>query len=109
MLMQYINEMHAAMSSGKGKDMLGAILEKLVKYTHEHFAREEIIWKEGHYVDLERHKQQHAELLHTVADFKTKYDKGAAVITLEVMQFLRDWLTNHIMKVDKAAAEAIAR
>lgn len=79
------------------------------KHSHEHFAREELIWQESHYVDLAKHQQQHADLLHTVNDFKAKYEKGSASTTVEVMNFLRDWLTNRIMKVDKAAAQAIAR
>jgi hemerythrin-like metal-binding protein len=108
MLIQYINEMHAAMSAGKGKEHLGAILGKLVKYTQEHFGREEIIWKAGHYAEFNKHKQQHVDLLHTVADFKGKFDSGALALSLDVMNFLRDWLTNHILKSDKAAAAAIA-
>jgi len=109
MLVQYVNEMHAAMATGKGKDLLGVILGKLVKYTQEHFGREEIIWKAGHYVDFNKHKQQHVDLLHTVADFKKKFDSGSVALTLDVMNFLRDWLTNHILKSDKEAAVAIAR
>ncbi|HUI25858.1 MAG TPA: chemotaxis protein, partial [Candidatus Kryptonia bacterium] len=60
------------------------------------------------YVDFDRHKQAHADLLRTVAEFKGKFDKGAVLLTLDVMNFLRDWLTNHILKADKAAAQAIA-
>jgi len=107
-LIQYVNEMHSAMAAGKGKEIVGNILTKLVKYTQEHFGREEIIWKAGGYVDFDRHKQAHADLLRTVAEFKGKFDKGAVLLTLDVMNFLRDWLTNHILKADKAAAQAIA-
>jgi len=107
-LIQYVNEMHSAMAAGKGKEIVGSILAKLVKYTQEHFGREEVIWKAGGYADFDRHKQQHVDLLNTVAEFKGKYDKGAVLLTLDVMNFLRDWLTNHILKSDKAAAEAIA-
>ena len=106
-LVQYVNEMHVAMSAGKGKEIIGSILGKLVKYTQEHFGREEIIWKAGHYVDFDRHKQQHVDLLHTVAEFKGKFDSGSIALSVDVMNFLRDWLTNHILKSDKAAAAAI--
>lgn len=108
MLIQYVNEMHSAMGAGKGKEIVGSILAKLVKYTQEHFQREEAIWKIRQYVDFDKHKQLHVDLLHTVAEFKGKHDKGEVLLTLDVMNFLRDWLTNHILKADKAAAEAIA-
>ncbi len=108
MLIQYINEMHTAMMAGKGKEAVGVILNKLVVYTKEHFGREEIVWRSGHYAGLEKHKKEHAGLLKTVGDFKLKYEKGAVVLSVELMNFLRDWLKNHILKEDKAAADAIA-
>jgi len=109
MLIQYINELHVAMSAGKGKEIVGSILAKLVQYTHEHFAREEIIWKTGQYTDLNKHKQLHVDLLKTVNDFKKKFDSGSLGLSLDVMNFLRDWLTTHILKADKTASAAIAR
>jgi hemerythrin-like metal-binding protein len=108
MLIQYLNEMHAAMMAGKGKDLVGAILSKLVQYTKDHFGREEIVWRAGHYADLENHQKEHRDLLQTVGDFKAKYEKGMLTLSVDVMNFLRDWLTNHILKSDKAAFDAIA-
>ena len=107
MLIQYVNEMHAAMMAGKGKDIVGAILNRLVAYTKDHFGREEIVWKSGRYADFDQHKKQHTDLLATVAEFKVKYDKGTVALSVDVMNFLRNWLTNHILISDKGAADAI--
>ncbi len=107
-LIQYINEMQEAMMAGHGRDIVGTILNRLVAYTHEHFAREELIWKGGHYAGLEKHKKEHTDLLKTVNEFKAKFDKGTVTLSVEVMSFLRDWLKNHILKSDKEAAAAIA-
>jgi hemerythrin-like metal-binding protein len=107
MLIQYVNEMHAAMMAGHGKEIVGSILGKLVAYTRDHFGREEIVWRAGHYADLEKHRREHADLLKTVCDFKAKYDKGSVALSVDLMNFLRDWLKNHILKSDKTAAEAI--
>jgi len=107
-LIQYLNEMQEAMIAGHGKDIVGTILNRLVAYTHEHFAREELIWKSGHYAGFEKHKKEHGDLLKTVTEFKAKYDKGTIALSVDVMNFLRDWLKNHILKSDKEAAAAIA-
>ena len=107
-LVRYVNEMHEAMMKGHGKEHVGPILHKLIAYTKEHFGREELIWKAAHYAGFEKHKKEHVELLATVNDFKAKFDNGAVSLSVEVMNFLRDWLKNHIMKSDKEAAEAIA-
>lgn len=106
-LIQYVNEMHAAMMGGKGKEVVGPIVGKLVAYTRDHFAREEVVWKSGHYAELDRHRKEHADLLKTVVDFKTKFDQGAMALSVDVMNFLREWLKTHILKSDKAAFEAI--
>ena len=107
-LIQYVNEMHTAMMAGKGKDIVGAILNKLVVYTKDHFGREEIVWKSGRYGGLDKHKKEHADLLKTVTEFKVKYDKGTAALSVDLMDFLRDWLSNHILKSDRSAADAIS-
>lgn len=107
-LVRYVNEMHDAMMAGHGKDVVGPILHKLVAYTKEHFAREEAVWRAGHYVEFARHKKQHEDLLHTVGDFQAKYNAGAVALSVEVMNFLRDWLKTHILRSDKEAADAIA-
>ncbi len=107
MLIQYLNEMHDAMMAGHGKEIVGTILNRLVAYTHDHFGREELIWKSGRYIGIEKHKKEHADLLRTVTDFKVKYEKGTVSLSVDVLNFLRDWLKNHILKSDKDAADAI--
>ena len=42
------------------------------------------------------------DLVNTVLEFEQKFKSGEATITRELMTFLRDWLQNHIKKVDKA-------
>jgi hemerythrin-like metal-binding protein len=107
MLIQYVNEMHSAMLAGKGKDIVGNILGKLVNYTHDHFGREEIFWKANRYADFDAHKKRHVDLLKSVDKFKADYDKGTGALSIDLMTFLRDWLTNHIMKSDQEAFKAI--
>jgi len=104
-LVSYVNELHEALSKGKGKDVLGPILDKLIVYTRQHFAREEMVWAAGRYPQLATHKKQHADLLATVDDFKKQYDTGKILLTLEVMDFLGDWLTKHILGSDVVAAK----
>ena len=104
-LVSYVNDLHEALSKGKGKDVLGPILDKLIVYTRQHFAREETVWAAGKYPHLATHKKQHADLLATVDDFKQQYDTGKLLLTLEVMDFLRDWLTKHILGSDIVAAK----
>jgi len=108
-LIRYVDELYSAVTAGRCQDIVGGLLAELVKDTQEHFEHEESVWKAGGYVDLDRHKQQHADLLHTVGEFKAKYDQGTALLTLDVINFMCEWLTHHILTSDKVAAAAIAR
>jgi len=108
MLIQYVNEMHQAMMAGNGKDIVGSILDKLVAYTKEHFGREEIFWKSNRLATFDQHLKRHTDILRQVADFEAKYKAGASAISIDLMNFLRDWLTNHIVKTDQESFKAIS-
>jgi len=107
-LIGYLNEMHEAMIAGRGKQVVGEILDKLVAYTKEHFAREEALWKGGHYAGIEQHRKEHKDCIATVTELKAKYATGGVALAIDVMNFLRDWLKTHTLKSDKEAADAIA-
>ncbi len=100
-LINMINDLHSAMSTGKGKDILGKTLDDLVSYTVFHFAAEEKIMKEYDYPSLSQHKAEHEKLTHQVTEFKNSFNGGKYVIPQEVLMFLKNWLINHIMGTDK--------
>ncbi len=100
-LVQLINELHDAVKMGKAKEIMGKVLNDLVDYTLYHFATEEKYFDAYDYPDSELHKKQHKELVEQVAALQKKYESGERVITIEVMNFLRDWLHDHIVGSDK--------
>jgi len=100
-LVALINKLHEAMSIGKGKEVLGKILAELIKYTQYHFGAEEKFFEQYAYPDARAHIREHADLTKKVIALKGRFDNGTTIISLETMNFLKDWLTNHIMKTDK--------
>lgn len=108
-LVDLINQLNDAMQAGKGPDVLGKVLTELVNYTVYHFGYEESLMGQHHYEDSPAHKGEHKKLIETVGDFKRKFDSGGAVISVEIMNFLRDWLTNHIMKTDKKFGQSLVK
>ena len=100
-LIALINQLDDAMSVGKGKDVLGKILTELISYTDYHFSAEERIFGQYAYPDAQSHVRAHVNLTQKVVDLKIKFDSGRTIISLETMNFLKDWLNNHIMKTDK--------
>lgn len=101
-LVNLINELYDAMSAGKGSAVIGKILSGLADYTVYHFKTEEDVFQKHGYPGLEQHKFEHDNLTKQVLDFKEQFDAGKAVVSIELMKFLKDWLTNHILAGDMA-------
>ena len=100
-LVELINQLHDAMLAGKAKEVMGKILAELVNYTLNHFATEEKYFDQHEYPEADLHKKQHADLVEQVAAVQAKHEAGERVLTIEVMNFLRDWLYEHILGSDK--------
>lgn len=100
-LVSLVNDLHIAMQTGKGKELLGKILQNLIDYTAKHFAHEEHLMKKHGFAEYLKHKAEHEKLVSQVLDFQKKFQAGSAVLTLEIMSFLKDWVSKHIVETDK--------
>lgn len=100
-LVNIVNELNDAMKGGKAKDILDGILVKLIKYTQDHFSTEERYFDKFNYPDSAAHKNEHRALVQQVSDFKKKFDEGGVGLSVQIMDFLSNWLKNHIQGTDK--------
>jgi hemerythrin len=99
-LVAMINNLHDAMTQGKGNDYIKEIIDELVQYSIYHFATEEKYFDKFSYPDTEKHKQIHKDFIAKVSDFRKEYNEGNVMLTIEVMEFLSNWLQNHILGDD---------
>jgi hemerythrin len=108
-LVGLVNELHDAVRAARGKEVLGKVLDGLIDYTKTHFAREESEMAKFKYPKAPEHIKEHTALAHQVLDVQAKYKAGnTAVLSMEVMAFLRDWLLKHIQSTDKALGTFLA-
>ncbi len=83
-------------------DEIVVLLRELKDYTDYHFSYEEQLMQELGYSDIEAHKQQHGiciERITALCEKDIDQDQQAAI--LEVMDFLSEWISSHIMLTDK--------
>ncbi|GAB4300614.1 MAG: methyl-accepting chemotaxis protein [Desulfuromonadia bacterium] len=99
-LVELINNLHAGMREGRGREAVGAILGELIDYTKTHFAHEEALMQKAGYEDLPKQKEAHRKLVEQVQATDEKFRRGEA-LGQEVMNFLKDWLLNHIQGMDR--------
>lgn len=100
-LADIINELNDAMSMGKGKEVLGKVLSNLIDYTKIHFSAEERLMKTHGYPEYSQQKSEHDDLSKKALDIQQQYQSGKTMMSLEVMNFLKNWLVNHIQGTDK--------
>lgn len=108
-LVGLIDELYLAMSEGKAKSIIEEVVENLIDYTKVHFRREEFYMKSTGYENFDQHKQAHDAFIDQVAAFQQKLIAGKDNFSIEVLGFLREWLSQHILKVDKMIAPHLAK
>jgi hemerythrin len=96
-----VNELHAAMMNGRAKNVVGSLLEKLIKYTVEHFACEEHLLQAAKYPGLVTQRAHHADFTRQVDEFIARYKRSDDTVNIGLLQFLSDWLTRHIQREDR--------
>jgi hemerythrin len=100
-LIAMINNLNDAMKQGKGKDALTMIINELFAYAGNHFATEEKYFDKFGYPATSSHKLEHTNFVKKISDFKSGFDSGKLTLTIEVMNFMKDWLRTHIQGTDK--------
>ncbi|GFO53426.1 hypothetical protein GMSM_04330 [Geomonas sp. Red276] len=95
-----VNELSRAMQEKRSKDTIASVLNRLISYTGTHFAAEEEAFRRTGYPEQEVHVRQHQDLVKTALALQEKVNSGETVLTHEVIDFLHDWLINHIKGSD---------
>ena len=95
-----LNDLHDAMMKGQAQSLTGPLLKKLVEYTRKHFKDEEAMMARTSYPGLAAHRVLHQELVKQVESYVGRFERGEITLNVHLLNFLRDWLTNHIQKTD---------
>ncbi|MGQ9819971.1 MAG: bacteriohemerythrin [Candidatus Kapaibacteriales bacterium] len=104
-LFAIINDLDDAMKQGKGKDVIGKVLSGLETYVHTHFRSEEEFMKKIGFPGLEIQKEEHKKYTDEIEKFHREFKEGKTMLSVQLMNFLRNWLLDHIGKKDKAYGE----
>jgi hemerythrin len=81
--------------------VLKELISKLNAYTAMHFGREEHYFELFSYPESEAHQKEHADFEDRIIEFEKEFDRGGQDLSMEIMNFLSNWLVNHIKDSDK--------
>jgi len=110
MLNQFYKELTADDDSSESKKRaLNGLVGKMAEYTVYHFQTEETLMERSAYPSLRAHKKEHDEFVAKVTDVKDRFESGKLILTVEVTNFLKKWLREHILGVDKRLGSHLRR
>ena len=108
-LIELINYLYKAIQNGNTDKEIGIVLKELVGYTKYHFEDEEKIMAKIGYPELPAHKKAHQGLIDRLVQILKKLQKEENISSYELLNFMREWLTEHIIKSDKKIGKYLAQ
>lgn len=100
-LVNITNELFMRVDQGFSDEEIAQTITLLIEYVERHFDREEDLFRDSDYPDIGKHQAMHDDIRKTVRDIATVYKTRPDAINInEVLEFLKKWLLNHIMKAD---------
>jgi len=103
-LFELTNQLHDAVLKKRGSGMLQALFAQVVQTTATHFAAEERFMQQIRFRGIDKHKAQHDAWTTQMQELKTRIEAGAATVSLDVVQFLKDWMLTHLLESDRLYA-----
>lgn len=107
-LFSLVNDLNEAMKVGRARGKMGEILEDLLMYSKTHFREEEAAMISCGYAEFRQHKEEHDRFTKKAEELVKAHASGAAAISVELLDFLIAWLTNHIQATDKRYSSCLA-
>ena len=100
-LVNLINQLQTAVDYSTGEEFEREALDELVDYTKTHFSYEEGLMEQHDYPEFEPHRAQHQKMIKQVEDVLAEYEQDNETAMSNALDFLKDWLINHINGTDK--------
>jgi len=102
-----INELYESFVDQTTAKKMETILGELIDYSHYHFRTEEELLNKYAYPEAEDHAAKHAEFTIKIKEFLDDFRSGRSSLTFQLMNFLRNWLLNHLRGEDQKFAPYI--
>lgn len=109
LLLTYINKLHRGIRHGDDEALLLEVLDALAGYAFTHFNTEEIFFAHSGYPDTAEHIRIHEQFREKVIQFRESVLDGKASVDVAVLDFLKNWLIEHIQGMDVSFAPYVAQ
>lgn len=101
-LIDILNRLNTSVQEKKADKSICSIIDELIDYTEYHFETEESLLEKHNYPDLDAHKAEHRKFTRNILEFKQQFSQMKEYAGQQVLDYLKNWLINHILASDKA-------
>lgn len=91
-------------------DEIMMLIYELKDYTVYHFNYEEYYMDKYSFIEMKEHKQEHSSFIDKVSELEFQdIDMGQKKVILEIIEFIANWISNHIIKKDLKYKDTFAQ
>jgi hemerythrin-like metal-binding protein len=111
-LVNTLNEASSKLTSDNSQSVLLDFTQELLAYALYHFETEEALMQQYDYqiadqMSMQQHLKEHRSFSQQVIAVREQIHAGKNTEIPELLDFLYQWIVNHILKTDKALAKQI--
>jgi len=99
-LVEYISDLYFVTLEVDKAQKTKEVIDKLFKYTEQHFSFEESLLKKAQYPVFDAHHQLHVTFIEELKVYFQKFNEGR-VVPAQLVVFLKEWLIQHIQGTDR--------
>lgn len=103
-LIRIIQNLHRAVTAGRGREVIESAMDQVVNYTIHHFATEEELMQQHGFPGIAAHRIEHNDLTLKIVGFQEEHAVGKPDAAEKLLTFLQRWLEEHTLKRDKEYA-----
>ena len=103
-IIRLLNELYKIILDENGGGSIDNVINELVQYTDYHFGEEEKLFAKYKYIEEEQHKLEHQKFIDKINNIVKNEIKSEDFVAIELLNFLKDWLLEHIMVSDQKYA-----
>ncbi len=96
-----INKAIVAKEQSDKPERVKEVLQEMTKFAQEHFKAEENYMREFNYPEYEYHSKEHSDFFNKTLAYFDRVFKGDYNVSNELIEFLKQWLVNHIQVTDR--------
>jgi hemerythrin len=104
-LVGMINAMIEARDARADSEVVSGVLGEMTRYAAEHFASEEALMQHHGFPCFDEHKAKHIGFRRDVAQLCVDAAAWKRTVPDKILQFLKDWLVDHILFCDMRYAQ----